>query len=133
MENLEIQATNSTPLIRFNADTGKLLMAGRSIPEDPGVFYDRVMSWLEKYFSDTNLETEMEFELEYANSGSSKYILELLKDLKQYESSGKVIRVVWKFELDDESIEELGELYKSTIDLPFELIAVEGEDEEEES
>ena len=128
MENLEIQATVNTPHVSFNADTGKLLMSGRSIPEDPGEFYDGILDWLEKYFSETNHETEMEFELEYANSGSSKYILELLKDLKQYESSGKIIQVVWKYEADDESIEELGELYKNTVDLPFELRSFEEEE-----
>lgn len=132
MENLDIRATNSTPLISFNADTGKLLMKGRSIPEDPSEFYERVFHWLERYFSETDQDTEMEFRLEYANSGSSKYILELLRDFQQYTSAGKNIRVIWCYELDDESIEELGEHYKNTVNLPFELRGIKEEEEEDE-
>lgn len=132
MENIDIRPTANTPLISFNADTGKLKIKGRSIPEDPSEFYERVFHWLERYFSETNQDTELEFQLEYANSGSSKYILELLRDLQQYASAGKNIRVIWCYELDDESIEELGEHYRNTVNLPFELRGIKEEEEEEE-
>ncbi|MCK4749707.1 MAG: DUF1987 domain-containing protein [Bacteroidales bacterium] len=121
MENLDIQPTGNTPLVRFNAETGKLLLKGRSIPEDPGEFYERVLHWLETYFSETDQETEMEFVLEYANSGSSKYVLEILKDLQKYSFAGKNIRIIWCYEEDDESIEELGEIYMNAVKVPFEM------------
>ena len=131
MENLDIRPTSSTPEIKFNVDSGKLMFGGRSIPEDPGEFYDRIFAWLEKYFKETDQETELEFRLEYANSGSSKYILEMLKDISEY-TGGENIKVIWCYEADDESIEELGELYQSTINLPIEMREVEDEDEDED-
>ena len=132
MESLEIQPTANTPEIKFNAQSGKLLFSGRSIPEDPGAFYDPIFAWLEKYFKETDHETELEFKLEYANSGSSKYILEMLKDISGY-TKGKNIKVIWCYEADDESIEELGELYQGVVKLPFEMKPVEYEDEDEDS
>jgi hypothetical protein len=130
MENLNIQPTVNTPLVNFNIDSGKLIMKGRSIPEDPGEFYENILQWLKEYFSRTEQSTVMEFQIEYANSGSSKYILEILKDLQNYATGGKDIRVVWCYEEDDESIEELGELYQSAINIPFELKAIYDDEED---
>ncbi len=128
MENLDIQPTASTPLISFNAATGKLLFKGRSIPEDPGEFFERILHWLERYFGETDQETELEFQVEYANSGSSKYILEILKDVQEYSSGGKNVKVIWCYEADDESIEELGEMYKNALDLNFEMRELDEEE-----
>ena len=121
MENLIVQPTSNTPLVDFDAKSGRLLLKGRSIPEDPGEFYERILKWLETYFGNTDQETVLEFQVEYANSGSTKYILEILKDLHRYSSQGKNIRVVWCYEEDDESIQELGELYSSSVNLPWEM------------
>ena len=121
MENLIVQPTSNTPLVDFDAKSGRLLLKGRSIPEDPGEFYERILNWLETYFGNTDQETVLEFQVEYANSGSTKYILEILKDVHRYSSQGKSIRVVWCYEEDDESIQELGELYSSSVNLPWEM------------
>ncbi|MCK4853282.1 MAG: DUF1987 domain-containing protein [Bacteroidales bacterium] len=121
MKNLEINPTFNTPSINFNAGSGYFLMQGRSIPEDPDKFYEKIMTWMEEYFDETSNETNLEFRLEYVNSGSSKYILELLRRLHKLAQAGKLIKIIWCFETDDESIEDLGEHYKNTVDLPFEI------------
>ncbi len=125
MENLEIQPTFNTPQVSFHADTGKLLLKGRSIPEDPGEFYERIFHWLEDYFNTPESETVLEFQIEYANSGSTKYILEILKEVLGFSKRGNTVKVIWCYEEDDESIEELGELFKSSIDLPFEMKVID--------
>jgi hypothetical protein len=121
MNNLELAPRSNTPSVDFNAGTGYLLMKGRSIPEDPEKFYDPILTWLGEYFKDTRQETVLEFRLEYVNSGSSKYILELLRRLQKLVKKGKQIRVIWCFETDDESIEDLGEHYRQTVDIPMEI------------
>jgi hypothetical protein len=127
MENLIIQPTSNTPQVHFDARTGKLLLKGRSIPEDPGEFYERILRWLDNYFSSTEQETVLEFQVEYANSGSTKYILEVLKNLQGHSSQGKKIRVIWCYEEDDESIQELGELYSNSVSLPWEMKEIDEE------
>jgi hypothetical protein len=121
MNNLEIEPKFNTPSIDFNAGSGYLLMKGRSIPEDPDSFYDPILTWLDEYFKETKLESVLEFRLEYVNSGSSKYILELLRRLRKLVQAGKKVKIIWCFETDDESIEDLGEHYKHTVDLPIEI------------
>ncbi len=125
MTNLEIEPKFNTPSINFNAGSGYLLMKGRSIPEDPESFYDPILTWLEEYFKETEQESVLEFRFEYVNSGSSKYLLELLRRLQKMVKAGKAIKIIWCFETDDESIEDLGEHYKFTVDIPMEIREVD--------
>jgi hypothetical protein len=121
MKNLEIEPKFNTPSVDFNSGSGYLLMKGRSIPEVPDSFYEPILTWVDEYFKETNQETVFEFRLEYVNSGTSKYILELLRRLHKLVKKGRKIRIIWCFETDDESIEDLGEHYKHTVDIPFEI------------
>ena len=130
MENLEISPTSSTPHVILDAVNGRISLSGRSIPEDPDVFYSKIFNWVDQYFGTTNMDTEVEFKLEYVNSGSSKYILELLREVKRLTGDDRTTNVIWCFERDDESIEELGDHYKDTIDLPMEFREYEDDDEE---
>ena len=125
MENLVIEPKFNTPSINFDAGSGYLLMKGRSIPEDPEKFYEPILTWLAEYFKETPRETVLEFRLEYVNSGSSKYILELLRRLQKLVRKGMDIKIIWCFETDDESIEDLGEHYKHTVEIPMEIREVE--------
>jgi hypothetical protein len=125
MKNLEIAPKFNTPSIDFNAGSGYLLMKGRSIPEDPESFYGPILTWLDEYFKETEQESILEFRLEYVNSGSSKYILELLRRLRKLVRHGKKVKIIWCFETDDESIEDLGEHYRHTVDLPIEIREVD--------
>jgi hypothetical protein len=74
------------------------------------------------YFLNPIEETVMNIKLEYINSGSSKYMLELLRILKVNNDAGKKVLVKWFFEEGDESIEELGLHYEQTMQIPFEII-----------
>ena len=40
MEKLEIERKSNTPAVIFDPETGNLKIEGRSIPENPGDFYD---------------------------------------------------------------------------------------------
>jgi len=122
MDDIYLKKTFNSPEVEFIASTGELNVEGRSIPEDPGEFFDRLINWLNDYFLEPAGETVMNIKLEYINSGSSKYMLELLRILKVNYEKGKKVLVKWYFEEGDESIEELGQHYEQTMQIPFEII-----------
>ncbi len=130
MQPLKIESTINTPVVDFDPGKGYLLIEGRSIPENPGHFYELIFEWLDAYYSNPKDETTVEIKLEYVNSGSSKYILEFLRYVSKYHKEGKKSTVHWYFEEEDESIEELGEHYGSLVDVPF-FFHVIAEDEDE--
>ncbi len=122
MEDIFLNKTFNSPEIEFIASTGELNIEGRSIPEDPGEFFDHLINWLNEYFLNPVDQTVMNIKLEYINSGSSKYMLELLRILKVNHEKGRNVLVKWYFEEGDESIEELGQHYEQTMQIPFEII-----------
>jgi hypothetical protein len=121
MKNLELKGTNTTPEVSLNAGKGELTFSGRSIPEDPGSFFTKILDWIEEYYKDSDRGLAAEFTLEYVNSGSSKYFLEIIRTLNGHHLKGKESRITWLYEEDDESIQELGELFQSTVELPFDI------------
>jgi hypothetical protein len=122
MEDLFLKRTFNSPEVEFIAKSGELSMEGRSIPEDPGEFFERLIDWINEYFQNPVEQTVMSIKLEYINSGSSKYMLEILRIMKINHDSGKNVKILWYFEEGDESIEELGTHYEQTIQIPFEHI-----------
>lgn len=122
MTAFHIKKTFNTPEVYFSRDEGLLKIDGRSIPEDPGDFYDPLIEQLESYFENAKPLTTFEIKLEYINSGSSKYLLEILRIFKRYYEKGANCQVNWHYEEDDESIFELGQHYQTTIPIPFKLI-----------
>jgi len=122
MEDYYIKKTFNTPEIRFSSVEGLLRIEGRSIPEDPGEIYEMIIELLNEYFKNPQEVTRIDIKLEYINSGSSKYMLELMRILKKNYDDGKDCIVNWYYEEDDESIYELGQHYQNTVQIPFKLI-----------
>ncbi len=122
MKELNIQKSANTPSVQFDPNKGYMKIEGRSIPENPGDFYDDLISWIEEYYKEPQKETIIDFNLEYVNSGSSKYLLGIFRIIKQKYVEGHSCTINWYYEEDDEAILSLGEHYKSTIKVPFNLI-----------
>jgi hypothetical protein len=122
MEDFHLKKTFNTPEVYFSPTEGTLRIEGRSIPEDPGEFYDNIISRLIRYYENPKQITRIEIKLEYINSGSSKYMLELMRILKRNYDKGVDCIVNWFYEEDDESIQELGQHYQATVQIPIKLI-----------
>jgi hypothetical protein len=122
MEKLEIEGKSNTPAVNFDAESGHLKIEGRSIPENPGEFYDELIDWIKEYFKKPQALTIFDLNLEYVNSGSSKYLLGLFKVVKEEIQKGNKVTVNWYYEEDDEAILSLGEHYKTSLKIPFNLI-----------
>jgi hypothetical protein len=125
MENIVIEGTSKTPQVEFSSENGKLLIKGRSIPENSIEFYKPLIDWIGEYAENAQDATVVNIQLEYFNTSSSKCILDVFKRLEQVRNSGKTVAVKWFYEVDDEDMLEAGEDYQAIIDLPFEMIEIE--------
>ena len=122
MDDFFVKRTFNTPEVELIPSEGILKIEGRSIPEDPGEYYDIILQKLEDYYQNPQKITRIDIKLEYINSGSSKYMLELLRiALRNYDKGNDCI-VNWFYEEDDESIQELGQHYQNTIKIPFKMV-----------
>ena len=126
METIAIEGTPKTPTINFDIDKGFLEIKGRSIPENSIEFYKPLVDWLEKYATKPKSTTNVNIQLEYFNTSSSKCILDVFKKLESIHKSGNEIVINWYYEQDDEDMLEAGEDYQAIINVPFKMIEVEG-------
>lgn len=121
MEKLLIKGTSRTPEVEFD-NAGSLKIKGRSIPEDAGLFYNHLYSWIFQYCMNPQAETIVNLELEYMNSGSAKSILQILRELSTIVQNGKKLNINWHYELGDEDMLEKGEYFESILKHQFNYI-----------
>ncbi len=124
MNKLFIEGTRKTPTVLFEP-SGILRIEGRSIPEDARNFYGQLIEWIEEYLSSPVPLTTLNIAFEYLNSGTSKYILEVLTSLKKLLQDGREISVNWYYEEGDDDILERGEYYASILDIKINFIETE--------
>ncbi len=124
MENLKLEGTPKTPGIDFDAATGKMVISGRSIPENSVDFYKPLIDWIVDYTGNAKERTELHMRLEYFNTSSSKCILDVFKKLEEIKNAGKDVVIRWHYEEDDEDMLEAGEDYDAIIAIDFEMVKV---------
>ena len=124
MQKLYIEATNTTPRVGFDPVEGKLIISGRSMPEDSDTFFSPIFEWLEEYTKNPQSHTELVFNFEYYNSATLRCVLELMHILKNIQEPN-TLKIIWYYEDGDESSQENGEDLQYTIEFPIELRVLE--------
>lgn len=123
MEEIAIKGSDKTPTVIFKP--GELIIYGRSVPDNSYEFFRPLIRAVQKYCAEEKYPTVIKITLDYISTGSSKCILDILKEFEKYFSAGNKTEVEWHYEEDDEDMEELGEDYKAIIDIPFNFTAHE--------
>ena len=123
MEPIYIDGTNRTPYVSLDP-SGKFRIRGRSIHENPSKFFDPLISWVEEYLKDPKETTVFDIELEYFNSGSSRYILDILRLLMDKKEDKNLI-INWYYEDGDDDLLERGQYYESILNTKFNFIEFE--------
>ncbi len=128
MENFFLEGTNKTPQLDFNANEGRFLIAGRSIPENSIEFYKPLFEWLDNYVSKAKSNTILDVKLEYFNTSSSKCLVEIFRKLEALQQKNDNVLINWFYEEDDEDMQESGEDFQEIIDVKIVLNQMEEED-----
>ena len=121
MKNLIIKETEKTPSVSLSTN-GVLKIEGRSIPEDAAKFFKPLLDWT-KDFSASKIRIDIK--LEYFNTSSSKFILEMLRVLENNPANDDNILVNWFYEEGDLDVLESGQYFESIIGIPFKYIEYE--------
>jgi hypothetical protein len=124
MEKYSIDGTPKTPTISFDLGSGVLEIKGRSIPENSIEFYKPLVDALDKYAGAPKSATNVNIQLEYFNTSSSKCILDVFKKLENINKNGSAVVINWHYEEDDEDMLEAGEDYQAIINVPFKMVQV---------
>ena len=110
MDSINIEATDSTPAIRFGAD-GRLFIEGRSLRLYVNEFYTPLIEWVGK------LQVEhviFDINLEYVDTGCSILLVKLLKVLEANTNIKKLI-INWHYEDVDYDALQDGQILKDLL------------------
>ena len=130
MEKLIIEPTANSPRIILDPDAMNFEFSGESRPENVRKFYLPILEWLEAYIAEqTGLEDGgrtsglvCQFNFEYFNSTSAKYILDIFKSLNTINALGINLEIKWLYEQDDEDMLEVGQEMSRMSKLSFDYV-----------
>ena len=119
-----VEQSYKTPLINFDGVTGNFEIKGRSIPESSFKFYEPLYAWIDNYVKNPAPQTNLNLQLDYLNTNSTKCIADMLRKLEQISinQKGKII-INWFYDKEDDDMLETGEDYKSIINIPFNFVS----------
>lgn len=130
MDSLIIEATEDSPSIIFDINSNRFKISGESRPENAGKFYTPIINWLMKFeemlnTKDLKLATDQLtfiFRLDYFNSTSAKYIMDIILILKNISAKGPIMNIEWIYDSRDEDMLEVGKEFAEMSDLEFNFI-----------
>ena len=120
MCSLIIPGTTDSPLVKLDNENGRIEIEGKSTLSDPVSFYSDLLEQINNVHQN-KLQT-LNIRLTYINTGSTKWILFLIRQLEKMAEPFNAMVVNWYYEEDDESMEMTGQDYQSLLKVPFNLI-----------
>lgn len=108
MEDLIIQKTTWTPQVNFRMD-GDWLIKGVSNGNNVTKFYEDIMVWLEALKQTKPPKVNLSLEMEYMNTSSSLAFVRILRVLHNLKLEGCQVKIVWRYEEQDEDLLDLGQ------------------------
>lgn len=136
MKRLTIEGTKSSPTIDFDPDRHYLLIQGESRPEEVQNFYLPLLEWLSNYGNHVQylgdksshpIEVNFNFKLEYFNSSSAKYMMDIVKKLGKIDSESDKVNVTinWHYEELDEDVFDAGKELQELVGVNFKFIPID--------
>ncbi len=123
MDPIKIEASERSPEIDFDFAANRYVVRGESYPEDVSAFYGDVLDKLEEHLDGvSDGDVEFTFELIYFNSSTAKVLMSLFETLDECAENGATVKVIWKYDEDDDNMLELGEEFAEDLEhASFEL------------
>ena len=117
MDNIFIKQGTRSPEVTFDFSQNVFEIKGESYPEDVNEFYGNIMDKLEKHLSDSrDAHIKFLFEFIYFNSSTAKILMTLFELLDEAASKGNTIEITWRYERDDDNMQELGEEFSEELE-----------------
>ena len=128
MRKLIIDKTVNSPSVIFDPEINRFEISGESRPSDVASFYLEILKWFDDYASSPGMMQEQKdpavfnFDFEYFNSSSAKYLLDFCKQIGDARSKGRNLEVRWYYDKDDLDMLQVGREMSKISRTPFEYI-----------
>ena len=126
MRQIEIRGSEESPKIILDPKNGNIKILGRSSMSNPHLFYPTIIKMLQNYCDFPVERTQLFLDLEYYNTSSSRYILNILKLVSRINNiDGKKAKIFWYYEEEDEGIIDDIKIFSELINYKIHAIQYE--------
>ena len=119
LKTLEIEANEDTPYMLLDSEKLFCKIEGPSYPENAIGTFTPVVNWLKSLGNVFSNTLVLEFSFTILSSASHKVIFKILSQLNMLYDRGNKIKIIWKYDKQDDDMIESGEDFQSAIDIPF--------------
>lgn len=117
-------ATASTPEVHADWQSGVLMMAGESYPENTYEIFDGIISWVDSFLTETDRDLKLDLRLNYLNTSSIRAMIDVFDRLQSAHDDGRSLSVIWLYDTRNPRSAELGEEFKEDYTFAFEIQAL---------
>ncbi len=123
MQKLIIPPTKATFGINFDPARNVFEISGNSFPPNAMEFYEPIVDWVRNFLTgDVKDPIMIEFNVNYYNTSSSKYIFKILELFHQHNLKTRNVKINWySYESEDELYEDWRSLIQD-LDIPHEFV-----------
>ena len=118
-EKITIDPTKTTPSVMLDTE-GFIRINGRSIPENPTLFYYPIEDWVTKYICNPAPVTCIDINLEIMNADTNKHLVHIIQKITYVRIKQKKFIINWYYE--DNDLFEIGENIASVLDVPINFV-----------
>ncbi len=118
---LNISETPNSPKVFLSAEECIFQIKGNSYSEKTDEIFSKIHQWINENFPSLNCEIIFNIYLNVTNSVTYKNILIMMTNIAGFVEKGKKIKIIWKFNSDDEDIRNIGEDIKELFDIPVNI------------
>jgi hypothetical protein len=123
MQRIEIRSTDKTPEIIIDHSERYISMKGICAPANPHEFFEGFLQAVQQYKMN-NEQLNLDIQLDYFNTGASKYLLHVFLELAKNDSRLKETVVNWTTDKGDQEIMEAGKMYEELTGLKFNYLEI---------
>lgn len=124
METFIVEATKYSPYIELDSAQGILKITGNSYPENALELYHPLFLQIDAFFAEGTKKLDIELQIDYLNTSSSKMLIDLINKLSDYFEKGNQISAIWKYPEDDEDYREQCVMFFEDAPFPYQLIGL---------
>ena len=133
MDSLIIKSTDDSPGVVFDTSSNSFTISGESRPENAGKFYTPIINWISGFEDELrhrkeetkeNSKLVFIFKLNYFNSTSAKYIVDILLSIKNIAKQGHIINIEWHYDKRGDDMLDAGKEFSDMVGLKFDFVEI---------
>ena len=122
--NLNLAASQFSPSVDADWQSGCLRMGGESYPENTYDFFSQVTTWMQRFLASDTKPLRLELHLSYLNTSSVRAMIDIFDNLQEASDQGRKVSVLWLYDNRNPRAAELGEEFKEDYTFPFAIEAL---------